>query len=247
MAESRRTRGADRLPIKLIMPKQGKEKRVRGGGAPPEPFRVVDTAYRKSLSNQISAIRDAVLPQIKQTGTAPVRVKLLKKAAAKSHRPEQLFSANTCPIVGAGRLGELFVKATPDGLAKLAKVIKSNHTDQIMKEISCVEAIEAVNPAYRRKGIEPNDVLRRSPRGKNGFIIRVRLFNFGANQDQVKLVANFEKTCRSRNIRISRTGYSPDSFVYGAECRTVKDVEILSRVIRCAIRGQHAADPYLAP
>lgn len=32
----------DRLPIKLILPSQGKEKRIDGGGTPPKPFRTVD-------------------------------------------------------------------------------------------------------------------------------------------------------------------------------------------------------------
>ncbi|MBI3041812.1 MAG: S8 family peptidase [Betaproteobacteria bacterium] len=59
----------------------------------------------------------------------------------------------------------------------------------------------------------------------------MRLFNFGADQDQSKLVADFEDACRSRKIRISTTGYSPDSFIYGAECRSVEDVDALSRVI----------------
>src|SRR5688572_8770165 len=109
---------ADRLPIKLIMPKQGAEKRVPGGGGPPKPFRNVDSAYRKSLARQVSAIKDGLSPQMKHTGAAPVRVRLIAKASAKSHRPEQLFSEKTCPIIGAGRLGELFIKATPNGLAQ---------------------------------------------------------------------------------------------------------------------------------
>lgn len=231
MADSSRRPGADRLPIKLIMPKQGKEKRVPGGGTPPKPFRAVDSAYRKSLSTQVSAIREALVPQIKQTGSAPVRVKLLTKAAAKSHRPEQLFSSETCPIVGAGRLGELFVKATPQGLANLTNVIETNQSERIKKELSCVETIEAVTPVFRRRGIEANDVLRRSPRGKDGFITRVRLFNFGADDGQQNLVENFEEICRRRRIRYSTDGYSPTSFVYGAECRSVEDVEALSRVV----------------
>lgn len=231
MADDAKRPGRDRLPIKLILPRQAAERRVSAGGTRPKPFRTVDTAYRKSLSAQVSAIREAILPQVKQTGAAPVRVKLLTKAAAKSHRPEKLFSSATCPIVGAGRLGELFVKATPDGLSRLARVIESNHAERIVKELSCVEAIEAVTPVYRRKGVEPKDVLRRSPRSKDGFITRVRLFNFGADEDQPTLVANFEETCRRRHIRISSEGYSPGSFVYGAECRSVEDVEALSRVI----------------
>ncbi|MBI3041811.1 MAG: hypothetical protein HYY78_03195 [Betaproteobacteria bacterium] len=151
MADSRTPRG-DRLPIKLIMPNQGKEKRVPGGGVPPKSFRPVDAGYRRSLANQVSAIRDAITPQVKKSGVAPVRVKLLTKAAAKSHRPDQLFCAETCPIVGAGRLGEIFVKASPEGLTRLVKVIESNRSPQVEKELSCVEVIEAVTPAYRRRG-----------------------------------------------------------------------------------------------
>ena len=101
----------DRLPIKLIMPKQGTERRVPGGGTPPKPFREVDAQYRKGLSNQVTAIQEALASQLAVTRTAPVRVKVLAKAAAKSHRPETLFSEDTCPIVGAGRLGELFINS----------------------------------------------------------------------------------------------------------------------------------------
>jgi hypothetical protein len=179
----------------------------------------------------VSAIRQAVLPQVDRTGAAPVRVKLLSKAAAKSHRPEELFSDDTCPIVGAGRLGELFVKATPEGLTRLTHAIEANRSDRLAKELSCVEAIEAVTPAFRRKNLEPSDVLRASPRGKEGFVTRVRLFNFGSDQDQRRLVTDFEETCRRRRIRISSTGYSATSYTYGAECRSTEDVEALSHIV----------------
>jgi serine protease AprX len=221
----------ERLPIKLIMPKQGTEQKLKPGGTPPKPFRTVDVEYRGRLSNQISGIRTALVPQIRRTGAAPVRVKLLSKAAAKSHRPEYLFSHQSCPIIGAGRLGELFVKATHDGLDRLSDIIENNQSDRVTKELSCVEAIELVTPAYRRGGVEARDVLRRSPRGEDGFITRVRLFNFGADSDQLKLVDDFESVCHRRQIRVRHAGYSPSSFTYETECRSVDDVEALSRVI----------------
>src|SRR5271154_816380 len=166
MADITRPPRHERLLIKVIMPKQGTERKVPGGGPPPKPFRPVDAKYRARLSTQVSAIRTAIVPQVRTAGAAPVRVKLLSKAAAKSHRPENLFSPQSCPIVGAGRLGELFVKATPEGLDRLAEIIESNHSERITKELSCVEAIEPITPAYRRGGLEAKDVLRRSPRGK---------------------------------------------------------------------------------
>jgi len=230
MADNRPTK-RERLLIKVIMPKQGTERRVPGGGTPPKPFRTVDSKYRARLSSQVSALRTAVMPQVRRVGAAPVRVKLLSKAVAKSHRPENLFSPHSCPIIGGGRLGELFVKATPEGLERLERMIDNNESDRITKELSCVDAIEPVTPVYRRGGAEAKDVLRHSPRGNTGFIHRVRLFNFGANGDQEKLVEDFERACRSRDIRISEGGYSPSSFTYEVECQNVEDVEALSRVI----------------
>ena len=231
MAETARPSRQKRLLIKVIMPKQGTERKVAGGGTPPKPFRLVDAKYRASLSSQVAAIRNAIAPQIKTAGAAPVRVKLLSKAAAKSHRPEHLFSLQSCRIVGGGSLGELFVKATPEGLDRLGEIIDDNQSDQMTKELSCVETIAPVTPVYRRSGLNAKDVLRRSPRGKHGFITRVGLFNFGA-RDQLKLVADFENTCRRRGIAVhSNRGYSPSSFTYAIECRDVEDVEALSRIV----------------
>ena len=231
MAGNTRPPRQERLLIKVIMPKQGMERKVPGGGSPPKPFRPVDKKYRASLSSQISAIRTAIEPQIKTAGAAPVRVKLVPKAAAKSHRPESLFSAQSCPIVGGGSLGELFIKATPAGLDRLTRTIEHNDTDRMMKELSCVETIEVVTPDFRRAGRHAADVLRNSPRGKKGFITRVNLFNFGANHGQPQLVTDLEAVCKGRGIILSTKGYSPSSFTYGAECKTVEDVEALSRVV----------------
>ena len=231
MATTKQVR-QDRLLIKVIMPKQGTERRVPGGGTPPKPFRAVDAKYRASLVNQLSAIRASLAPQLSSAGSAPLRVKILSKAAAKSHRPENLFSDSSCPIVGGGGFGELFVKATPRGLDRLSTLIDANTSDRITKEISCVEAIEAITPAYRRSGLAPEDVLRRSPRSKQGFITRVSLFNFGADRDQAALTADFEAACKKRKIAMhSSRGYSPGSLTYALECRNTDDVEAISRVV----------------
>ncbi len=232
MPDRNRSPRHERLLIKVIMPKQGTERKVTGGGAPPKPFRDVDTKYRKHLSSQVLAIRTAIVPQIKTAGAAPVRVKLIPKAAAKSHRPEHLFSPQSCPIIGAGRLGELFVKATSDGLGRLIDIIENNDSDRMTKELSCVETIEPVTAAYRRNGLEAKDVLRRSPRGKRGFVTRVKLFNFGQDSNQEGLVEDFQAACKKHEIKLgSNRGYSPSSFTYEIQCRNVADVEALSRVI----------------
>jgi serine protease AprX len=221
----------DRLPIKLIMPKQGTERRVQAGGGPAKPFRAVDSAYRAHLGAQVSAVRQALRPQLRAGRPAPLRVRVLPHAVAKSHRPESLFTSESCPIVGAGRLGELFVKATPSGLDALQRTIESNRSARLTKELSSIESIEVVTPNYRRRGLTAEDILRRSPRGAKGFVTRVRLFDLDSPNEQHSLVSEFVETCRGNEISLSQAGYSPASWNFAAECQTVEQVETLSRAI----------------
>ncbi|MET0107428.1 MAG: S8 family serine peptidase [Candidatus Thiodiazotropha sp.] len=220
-----------RLPIKLIMPKQGTERRVPGGGTPPKPFREVDAQYRKRLSNQIDAVSDVLATPFEAVKAAPVRVKVISKAAAKSHRPEALFSEKSCPIIGSGKLGELFIKATPEGLDNLKELVNQNTSDKLIKELSCIESIEAITPVSRRHGISAKDVLRHSPRGQEGFILRVSLFDYGADEEQPLLVDDFLKNCQRLGIQLDQRGYGKRSLTYAAECKTEADVEGLSRVV----------------
>jgi len=222
---------AERLPIKLILPKQGRERRVPGGGKPPTPFRAVTPAYRQALSNQVAAIKQGLAEPIARAGVAPVRVKVIPKAAAKSHRPEHLFTDTTCPIIGAGGLGEIFIKATNEGLDQLQKLILHNSSALMVKELSCVEIIEPITPSFRRKGFKAQDVLKRSPRSELGFSGRVRLFNFGEEPVQLGVVRQFEQRCRELQLPFSRNGYSEGSFVYGVQFANEEQVEALSALV----------------
>lgn len=222
---------AERLPIKLILPHQGTERKVPGGGAPPRPFRDVTPEYRRRISNQIRNVGTAILPATRNTGAAPVRVKLLKRALAKSHRPETLFSEHTCPIIGAGQLGELFLRGTSDGLAKIEAVAERDKSALVVKELSSIESIEPVTPEFRLGGQSPADILRHSPRKDDGFLTRVQLFDFGPTRGQERLVNDFESSCKARNLRVSRGGYSENLAAFEVTCREVTDVEALSRIV----------------
>ena len=220
-----------RLPIKIIMPKQGSPVPGHGGGSV-EPFRLVDSAYRKRLSEQIGAIRESLPKRVEKTGAVPVRVSLISRAIAKTHRPEKLFSEKTCPIVGAGSLGELFVKATPSGLDRLDKMVKDgNSSRRLVKDLSTVSGIEPITPEFRLASVSAEELLRKSPRRGDGFTLRVNLFDFGSDRDRKRLTADFEETCEKRDIMISRDGYSPDGLTCATECRDTRDVKALSKVI----------------
>lgn len=221
----------DRLPIKLILPEQGSSHRVTGGGKKKEPFREVDGGLRESLATQVAAIREALLPQMRRVGAVPIRVQLISKAFAKSHRPQQLFTTKTCPIIGAGRPGELFLKATPYGLNRVREEIETASSVALLKEISSIQSIEPVTPEHRRKRRTSRDILRRSPRSKNGFLVRVRLYDFAHTGGQKGIRTDFLNVCEELGMSTSAAGYGAQSQVYSVECRSESDVEVLSRTV----------------
>jgi hypothetical protein len=152
-------------PIKHVMPNQGSEWKVPSGGSSNPPFRPVNKEYRRGLLRQVSATLETLLLPSNDVSAVPIRVQLIPKAIAKTHRPKKLLSSETCPIVGAGKPGELFVKATPSRLESLADAIRSGETKQLVREISCVEAIEPITSGFRRRGLTPGELLKSCPDG----------------------------------------------------------------------------------
>lgn len=231
MADGNSRSGPSRLPIKVILPRQGRERSVPGGGSRDEPFRPVDSEFRRSLGRQISALRNAIAPLADRTGSVPARVNLHARAVAKSHRPRTLFSAKTCPIIGAGELGELFIKTTPKGLDLIADRIETGHSRQIVKELSTILTVEPITPGFRCSGRTARDILRDCPRRDRGFLARVRLFEFPEQYDSDKIYADFRETCRKNEIEFSSNGYSDSSLTYGVNCRSVDAIEALANTI----------------
>ncbi len=220
---------SDRLLIKVILPHQGVERRVPGGSSKPQPFRPVDPVFRNSLSSRVQALSAAIVSVAKTVGAAPARVRLTPKAFAKSHRPDTLFSEKTCPIIGAGRLGELFIRVTPSGLSQLDRVIQEGETPKIVKELSSIETIEPMTPEDRRGGQTAADVIRHAPRTTEGYITKVQLFEIGVNQD--RLEGDFREQCAAAKIQVRQGGYTAASHNYEVVCQKSADVEVLSRIV----------------
>ena len=217
-----------RLPIESMPPEQGRARRVQGGGSGREPFCPVDTEFRARLGRQVDALRKAITPVASRIGGVPARVRLHPSATAKSHRPGTLFSSRTCPIIGAGALGELFVKATPDGLDKIAARVYSGDSRQIVKELSAVSVVEPVTPEIRRGGRTARDILRDCPRRSNGFLARVRLFDFDEGGEQAKFYEDFLGVCRRREVSVEPGGYSETSLTYAVHCWSAEDIEAIA-------------------
>jgi len=66
--QNNRSDGHALLPIKLIMPNQGKRKLVTPGGPKSTPFVPVDQEFRTRLRNEVIHVRDAISHQVRRTG-----------------------------------------------------------------------------------------------------------------------------------------------------------------------------------
>ena len=140
MAESPTSqRPLERLPIKLIMPNQGRERRVLGGGSAPEPFFKVDEDFCDSLNVQVQSIQRALEPKLEETKIAPVRVQLIPKAIAKSHRPRNALFEKNMSYYWCRFVGRVVCQSdkcrTPTLISTLLRTMRS---PQMLKELSSV-------------------------------------------------------------------------------------------------------------
>ena len=217
----------ERLYIKVILPKQGEEKRVQGGGGEAKPFKDVTPALRRSLLLQLGEI-EATLKSIPVPArVVPARVTLEEKAIAKSHRPDVLFDKATCPIIGAGKPGELFVKATPGGLRALQSRIEGGIGPQVKKAISTLHNISPLSASDRLSGVKPSEVFNLAPAKGDRRLVKVHLFDFRDEEDQNDQIHSFEGLLSKQQIPFERLENFGKQYTYLVRCGTSDDVSVL--------------------
>lgn len=122
------------LPIKVVFPRKEDFRRPHAGGAPKKPVEPVTPERRVALAKQVRSVKDHFAEAFKKYPGVPAvaRALLHPLAVAKSHRPLHLLQRDTCPIIGGGELGELYVSVLPDKLDRLAhRILNSTANDAI--------------------------------------------------------------------------------------------------------------------
>ena len=97
----------ERLYVKIVMPKQGVEKKKPGGGVKPEVFTPVTSAVRTRLAASLEPVERLLASVPLSRPVVPLKAVLTPKALAKSHWRAALFDEKSCPVIGAGKPGEL--------------------------------------------------------------------------------------------------------------------------------------------
>jgi hypothetical protein len=179
----------ERLYVKIVMPKQGIEKKKPGGGVKPETFTPVTPAMRTRLAASLDPIEKLLASVPLRRPVVPLKAILTPKALAKSHWRDALFDEKSCPVIGAGKPGELFLRASHEGIQTLKRRILHGHGDQLQKEISAVKELRAFVAEDRLNGVAPAKLFSAAPDVRGRHPIKVKLFNYGNLDTQTSEVA----------------------------------------------------------
>lgn len=222
----------ERLLIKVILPKQGKEKKNPGGGAEAKPFKTVSPTLRRALTAQLQAARAEVETFKDTTGVIPVKVWLEDRALAKSHVPDALFSEHTCPIIGVGRPCEMFVQGTSNGLDRINQKIATGSTKELLKAISTLKKIEPFTPKDRLNGETHQAVFDAAPRAKdNTKRVKVMLFDYLGQATQQAKLDYFLARTRQLHMEATRLAASSQRDTFVVSCTDADQVRDLSRIL----------------
>lgn len=157
-----------------------------------------------------------------------VKVTLKEEALAKSHRPLNLFSSQTCPIVGSLDFGELLVSATATGLNKLKSRLLDGKSKKIIANISAIEKIEPFSPDDRLSGHDLDYILSTSEQGGR---LKIRLFDHQNEEKNNSLKLALDQFANDNNIQLKNLNYGSSHDLISATTENKDTVKKLANFI----------------
>ncbi len=148
------------------------------------------------------------------------KVVMKEKAIAKTHKPNNLFNDNTCPMVGGGKLNEIYVKITPEGINNLEKEIKNTRAQNKQAEMTKIEKIEMYTS---------EDVLKINLKKIEG-PLKIKLFDYKDDKQNEKNKEIFLKKIKELGIdnQISKLYSYKTMEVYSLKCNDINKIKQLS-------------------
>lgn len=148
------------------------------------------------------------------------KVVMKEKAIAKTHKPNNLFNDNTCPMVGGGKLNEIYVKITPEGINNLEKEIKNTRAQNKQAEMTKIEKIEMYTS---------EDVLKINLKKIEG-PLKIKLFDYKDDKQNEKNKEIFFKKIKELGIdnQISKLYSYKTMEVYSLKCNDINKIKQLS-------------------
>lgn len=213
----------ERLPIKVVFTSQDDLVVPKPGGSEPKIFdeEKLTPELRMTFMAQVHNISEAFSHVLSPSLNLPAvaRVTLKKNAVAKSHRPEELFSEKTCPIIGCEDFGSLLIRVSNTGLRKLSEKFKTN-TKAVNAAISTLVSIEPFKfelPPYF-------DSKKKS--------FKLRLFDHGNASLNGKIKLQFMELARTMDMPLPRQlNYGTHLQVFEIVCENENQLHQLSSFV----------------
>ena len=160
------------LPIKVVTPRRADYSPGHGGGGT-KIF--AGSESRESLLTQLDAVSSHFQKAFSSHPGVPgvAKVGLKNDARAKSHRPTTLFNPDSCPIIGGGGFGELYLSVTPTGLDSLRRTVEHDTRQKLVANMSTISRIAPYDEADVLEGTSLDDL--QPPRKRSGSL-RLQLF-----------------------------------------------------------------------
>lgn len=218
------------LPMKVVFPARDDFGRRKRSGGPPKVFGQVDDQLRARLANEALEVKRYYAASFQRFPDMPVvaKVTLHPDAAAKSHRPDELFNEDTCPVLGVSHLGHLFVSATARGLDDLAGRMRSRQTQKTVAHLSSVQHIEPWTPEDTLDGHSPEEVTGKAQERRRP-AIRCHLFHHPSTRANEAVRAAFAETVTSLDKgNTTELRYSSRSAVFAIENPSTEVVQAVS-------------------
>lgn len=221
----------ERLYVKIVMPKQGIEKKKPGGGSKSEIFTPVTPAVRARLAGGLDPVERILERAPLNRPVVPLKAILAPKALAKSHWRNALFDERSCPVIGAGKPGELFLRGSRGGVQTLKKRILHGDRDQLKKEISAVKELRPIQPEDRLNGIPAAALFSAAPDMRGRRPVKVKLFNYSNAETQANELAEFESQLQGKALSFVRHPQYKQQDIYTVTCKIEADVDFLANLL----------------
>lgn len=206
--------GDRNLPVKIVLPRSEDIKKNLGNGSTKffgeltnEKIEIIVERFEKCLEYY-----EDVFTEHKNV-PAIGKIKVKKKAIAKSHKPGAL--CKECGIIGSGSLDEIYIKLTKEGINKTIQSIKKSPTKELKANLTAVESIEPISIDEKIS----KSILFMHSQGKfkyGQYKVKVKLFDFNNERDnriiQNYVIEELEKKNTVRNMQFKSFGSSVKYF-----------------------------------
>lgn len=215
------------LPIQIVLPRKEDIKKTLPGGNKTYMGECTPE-LRRQFAAQFQELFNYYEDKFKEYPSVPCvgKVIMKDKAIAKSHKPVRLFSEDNCPIIGTGKLNELYIKMTPSRIHHTIDEILHSETEDLKINLTKVEKVIP----YTVDDIIVNTNLK-NHNAKIGEPLKIKLFDYQNEIDNRNNINEFLSLIKKLGLTdsLSELKYSPKMKIYKLTCDDPNCISKISR------------------